>query len=104
METSYPSQDMAAYMRHRRRTRRIKLLAMLGGGCVDCGATENLDFNHIEPAEKSFEIASGLYKNWDLLVAEAEKCDLRCKLHHLEETRRQRAAGKIRTRKGLLAA
>jgi len=37
---------------------------MLGGRCVRCGATEDLEFDHIDPSTKRFTISGGLSKAW----------------------------------------
>jgi hypothetical protein len=79
----------AAYLRefikdHRRR-RRAKLIEMLGGCCVRCGATEDLVFDHIDPATKCFAIGSSMSRAWDELVAEALKTQLLCPPCHCEK-------------------
>ncbi len=56
---------------------------MLGGGCVRCGATENLEFDHIDPSAKVFTVCAGLSKAWAALVEEAAKCQLLCKPCHV---------------------
>ena len=82
----YPSGDMASYMAARRAERRSVLIKMLGGRCVDCGIRENLEFDHRSPAHKRFTVSSGLSGNWDALVREAKKCDLRCRSCHNKRT------------------
>ena len=37
------------------RRRRADLIERLGGRCVICGATEKLEFDHIDPARKEWE-------------------------------------------------
>lgn len=56
---------------------------MLGGKCVRCGATENLEFDHIDPSTKVFAVCAGLDKAWDVLVEEASKTQLLCKPCHV---------------------
>jgi hypothetical protein len=69
--------------------------------CVDCGATEDLELDHRDPAEKiSHKIWSWA---WPRLLAEAAKCEVRCRTCHEERhdkfsvpkcgTRRAYAAG-----------
>ena len=41
--------------RERRRKKRDILREHLGGKCVMCGTTENLQFDHIDASTKSFE-------------------------------------------------
>jgi hypothetical protein len=56
---------------------------MLGGCCVRCGATEDLEFDHIDPSAKVFGVCAGLSKAWDILTEEAAKCLLLCKPCHV---------------------
>ena len=64
--------------------RRKLLVEMLGGKCVDCGTTENLQFDHKDPSEKSFNISCVLSER---TFKELEKCELRCGNCHLEKTK-----------------
>lgn len=68
--------------------RRLDALAMLGGKCSveGCGATEDLEFDHIDPETKSFNLASNWSRAWEDIVAELKKCQLLCSAHHLEKT------------------
>ena len=66
-----PIKDMAAYMANRRANRRVGLVAWLGGKCERCDETENLEFDHIDPESKEFNISgAALDKPWQVLVAE----------------------------------
>lgn len=60
----------------------------LGGCCAVCGTTENLEFDHIDPAVKSFTLSSSRPSRsaWD---AEVAKCQLLCYEHHKEKTARE---------------
>ena len=60
------------------------LIEMLGGKCVDCGTTKNLQFDHIDPSKKSFNISCVLSER---TLKELEKCELRCGNCHLEKTK-----------------
>jgi hypothetical protein len=71
------------YNKSWRQARRARLIEMLGGKCVRCGATEDLEFDHIDPSAKSFGVCAGLSKAWDVLVEEAAKCQLLCKPCHV---------------------
>lgn len=76
--------------RHRRKA---KLTELLGGRCVECGKTSNLDFDHIDPSTKEFTISgNNLNKNWDLVWKEAQKCQLLCKEHHNIKTSKESKA------------
>lgn len=66
--------------------KRERAKVYLGGKCVRCGATEDLQFDHIDPATKSFTITAHLNRRWEVLVVELDKCQLLCRPHHLEKT------------------
>ena len=70
--------------------RRKLLVEMLGGKCVDCGTTKNLQFDHIDPSEKSFNISCVLSER---TFKELEKCELRCGNCHLEKTKNDYLSG-----------
>lgn len=88
---------MAKYMRERRAKRRQQLLDYRGGMCKVCKTTENLEFNHRDRLDKLFQLSGkALDKTWELLLIEADKCDVLCNQHHLEFTRQQYASGEIK--------
>lgn len=47
---------MRQYMKRYRDQRRADAIELLGGRCVDCGSTEDLEFDHIDRSEKRFTI------------------------------------------------
>lgn len=65
-------------------------LSTLGGQCVKCGSTEDLEFDHVDPATKSFTITAGWTRKLDLFMAELAKCQLLCQPHHLEKTKQEK--------------
>jgi 5-methylcytosine-specific restriction endonuclease McrA len=72
--------------RHRRRLAEAR--AELGGRCVECGTTEDLEFDHIDPSTKRFKLSQGggyCQAVWD---AEVAKCQLLCAPHHHDKTKR----------------
>ena len=83
---------MAEYMRRRIAERRGKAIVQLGGKCAICGSTEELEFDHVnrDPDPRS---RKGHGTMWTFsearLQKELEKCQLLCKLHHLEKTRKE---------------
>src|ERR1039458_4439369 len=78
---------MRKYMARRRAERLAKLRNLLGGYCVECGTTDDLEFDHADPETKSFEISSrALDGPWAALLAEAEKCELRCRPCHWKKS------------------
>jgi hypothetical protein len=83
------SRNMAEYMAERRRNRRKQLIEMLGGVCVRCGKGEPLDFDHIIPETKLFNISSAkaLDGPWERLLQEAAKCQLLCPECHRKKSK-----------------
>lgn len=57
----------------------------LGGKCAQCDVTEDLEFDHINAAEKSRKISEAT--NWSLerFLKEVDKCQLLCREHHIEK-------------------
>ena len=72
-----------------RKRRRAKLIEYLGGSCAKCGYNRclaALEIHHRDPSKKEFKFdAAALTKKWELLLAEANKCDLLCANCHREE-------------------
>jgi len=71
--------------------------------CVDCGRTFQpfqMDFDHRNPATKSFRLTSptGLGSSRERLLTEASKCDIVCACCHQIRTRDQHQE-RLRTRK-----
>ena len=77
--------SLDTYNKAGRQQRRAKLVEMLGGKCIRCGAVEDLEFDHIDPATKRFAVGSSMSRAWDELVAEALKCQLLCPPCHREK-------------------
>lgn len=66
--------------------RRQKVIEYLGGVCVRCGSTEDLETDHVNSAEKSFDVSRNLNRRWEVLVTELDKCQLLCHSCHREKT------------------
>lgn len=81
---------MRGYIKERRRWRRARLIEMLGGECVRCGSTDELEFDHVDPETKLFAVGSDMSRAWATLVAEALKCQLLCRPCHIEKGREDR--------------
>lgn len=93
----YTKEQRRVYQAQYRQKRRDTAIKLLGGACVVCGTTENLEINHIDPTTKSFTLS-----RWDGKASdyweEVKKCNLLCKAHHDEETARQKLSGLIDSR------
>ncbi len=76
----------AEYERLRYHQRRAAEVDALGGKCAQCGSTEQLEFDHVEPEDKSFNVA----ERWSIGLgswhAETSKCQLLCRDCHQEKT------------------
>jgi flagellar biosynthesis GTPase FlhF len=71
---------------NRKRKHKQYLIEMLGGKCVGCGTTKNLQFDHIDRTKKSFCIGSSLASKLEKLIDEAKKCQLLCESCHRHKT------------------
>ncbi len=69
--------------------RKLQLINMSGGRCEICGYNKNysaLQFHHLNPLNKTFNIDSRMLSNtkWDSIIKEWEKCQLLCANCHFE--------------------
>jgi hypothetical protein len=74
------------YFKERKQNNKKYLIDMLGGKCVGCGTTKNLQFDHIDRTKKSFCIGKRLASNLEKLIEEANKCQLLCENCHQHKT------------------
>lgn len=74
----------------RRKARRAKFWQLLGGKCAECGSTQDLEFDHLDPTQKEITISKNIDRNDVSLLEEVQKCQLLCKkCHHAKTLRRQ---------------
>lgn len=82
-------EEYNSYMRHYLKLRHRRLMRYckkkLGGKCVVCSSTKLLEFDHINPKDKSFEISNCTSVSKEKLDKELEKCQLLCEQHHFEK-------------------
>lgn len=69
---------------------RLEYIEQLGGQCTVCGSTEQLEFDHIDPSTKTIDVGKLLNVSKVVREAELKKCQLLCKPHHIEKSRRER--------------
>ena len=62
---------------HRRENKKY-LLDLLGGKCIKCNSIINLEFHHIDPSTKLFNVLQNLHFSLSRLIDEAKKCQLLC--------------------------
>jgi 5-methylcytosine-specific restriction endonuclease McrA len=78
---------MAAYMAKRYEQRRIHYIDKMGGKCVTCGSTHSLEFDHIDPNQKSFDVSKRMAgMSIPRLEAELAKCQLLCAKCHSDKS------------------
>jgi hypothetical protein len=87
----YTNYHHQSYVRQqeRGRERKIALIEMLGGQCADCGYCRNhaaLEFHHVQPDQKRFQLDMRSLANLrlDLIMEEVRKCRLLCANCHAE--------------------
>lgn len=78
---------MREYLKARYHSRRELFMREMGGVCVRCGSTENLEFDHIDRTKKSFNIAKRLHgASMKTLRDELAKCQLLCADCHAKKS------------------
>jgi len=74
---------MSEYGVNRYHARRKMFILEMGSVCVVCGSEDNIEFDHVDPAQKSFNIAKRLQgAPLVTLRLELEKCQLLCSKCH----------------------
>lgn len=70
---------MNEYLKKRYARPRLEAIDRLGGKCVDCGSTDDLEFDHDDRTTKTHQIGR-LFTSASNAVLESElaKCVLRC--------------------------
>ena len=72
-----------------RKNTKLKLITCMGNKCQICNynkSTNALEFHHLDPNEKDFEIngTKAAATNWKNVQKELDKCDLLCANCHFE--------------------
>lgn len=68
----------------------------LGGKCVWCGITENLEFDHIDDAIKEHNVGNAVRNTKEVFWKEVGKCQLLCvECHNKKTTAQKRAKQKL---------
>lgn len=71
--------------------RRLYAINYLGGKCIVCGTIEELEFDHKDPYTKTRSIDQCLMLTKYQLNRELDKCQLLCKKHHKEKSKKEQA-------------
>lgn len=59
---------------------------LLGGKCVGCGSKKRLEFDHIDPSTKMFNISESAGRTMESFLEEVDKCQLLCHPCHVEKS------------------
>lgn len=78
--------DRSEYDRQRYLARKGELLELLGSECSQCGSTDRIEFDHIDPTTKSFDILEQWNRPIEELVQEVRKCQPLCYSCHREKS------------------
>lgn len=95
---NYTKEQMRLYIKEYRQKRRDEAIELLGGMCVQCSSEENLEFDHKDPNNKSFNI-SGFWYAKKNISEELKKCQLLCKSCHDIKTGVEQEDRALQTRK-----
>jgi 5-methylcytosine-specific restriction endonuclease McrA len=94
-DNAYRAARRASVELPRRGLRKLTLIAMLGGRCVECGESDRsrLHFDHVDP-ETTVATVSELLDtgSWERILEEAAKCQLLCVDCHKPKTRSETRA------------
>lgn len=88
---TYGREQMREYITEYRQKRREFAKAQLGGVCVQCGSSQNLEFDHIDPSTKTLHISKMWTASMERFLTELEKCQLLCHGCHLEKSKAEGA-------------
>lgn len=86
---SKDNEYMRNYMRVRYHKRRARFISELGGVCVACGTTEELQFDHIIASTKEVDMSKILQFADEKVYKELAKCQLLCDPCHKEKSYRE---------------
>lgn len=86
---SSDEKQVREYHRAYWRKRRQKIIDFLGGECVECGEADFLEFDHIDPNDKSFDIKANVTLSNSEVYEELKKCQLLCKTCHQQKTAKE---------------
>lgn len=96
------------YMRENHLSRyykiRQKAIKSLGGECVKCGATNALQFDHIDPKTKKFPVGQILNVSLSKFQTELKKCQLLCQPCHTRKSTIERGQTPAKGTHGTLSA
>lgn len=74
------------YMKTRYHARRALAERLLGGACAHCGATEELEIDHIDARAKTMSTTRMTAVSEERFLAELSKCQLLCRPCHSDKS------------------
>ena len=77
---------MTIYTKQKRERTKAVLIDALGGCCIECNGVKSLQFDHIFPETKLFEISQRLHYSIVSILDELQKCQLLCEDCHRVKT------------------
>jgi 5-methylcytosine-specific restriction endonuclease McrA len=86
MTTQHRKDYIARYNLARYNKRKAEAIEILGGACVICGSTDNLQFDHLNPGTKEFSLGKLWSTNQENFLLELSKCQLLCFTCHIAKT------------------
>lgn len=89
-ESSCPHMDRKDYDLARYYRLKSEYIQLLGGKCVKCNSLESLDFDHIDPKTKCFDIGQNMFRPREVVLAELKKCQLLCRTCHNDKTHQRK--------------
>lgn len=77
---------MRDYMKRRYYKIRAEAYNLLGGKCVECGTSENLEIDHIDRTTKTVDISKFCSMSRVRFLEELKLCQLLCHEHHKQKS------------------
>lgn len=93
-----------AYNRKRHSRVRDEYIQLLGGKCVTCSGKEDLQFDHINPSSKAYDVGKRLLDAREKVLAELAKCQLLCHRCHIAKTLEDKGQENARQMHGTLSS
>ena len=87
---AYSKEQYREYFAKIRPCRRARAVELLGGRCFKCGATDKLEFHHIDRDSKRTNVGMMLHYSMESLSEELRKCILLCTVCHHAESNLER--------------
>lgn len=82
----YTEEQKEYHRKYYHQKRRPELLALIGEACNKCGKVDDLEFDHVDPELKSFDISQNMTASNEEVLLELKKCQLLCKECHFQKT------------------